>query len=134
MVMAAVAVSGGCTRGPAAPGPVYMAELQQSRTLDVQVFRTAKHVEMTNTTAMTIGACRVWLNGRYSHSIDGFAAGQSVKLPLKGFVDEHGDVFRGGGFFATEIPEKLVLAQIETVGEGGGSVLLGLVVVKSEAD
>lgn len=122
----------GCAGTPPAPGPLYPAQVRQSRTLDVQVFRSAKHVEMTNTTATSYGVSRVWLNGRYSFPIDGFAAGQSLKLPLKGFVDEHGDVFRGGGFFATEIPERLVLAQLETLGESGDLVLLGFVVVKSE--
>jgi len=122
----------GCASGPAAPGPLYPVELRQTRTLDVQVFRSAKHVQFTNTTAEPFGESRVWLNARYSTDISGAAPGESITLPLDSFVDEHGDIFRGGGFFATEIPERLVLAQLETLDENRRLVMLGLVVVKGE--
>ncbi len=131
---AAAAITGvfGCASGPASPGPEYPDELRQSRTLDVQVFRSARHVQFTNTTAERFGESRIWLNARYSRDIESLAPGQSVEFPLESFVDEHGDVFRGGGFFATEIPERLVLAQLETLNDERTLVLLGLVVVKSE--
>lgn len=128
----AAAVADGCASGPATPGPVYPRDMRQSRTLDVQVFRQTKHMELTNTTAVSYGPSRLWLNGRYSRPIDGFAAGQSLTVPLDDFVDNLGDTFRGGGFFATETPERLVLVQLETKSPDGTPVLLGLVVVKSE--
>lgn len=124
----------GCAATSGTPGPLYPAELRQSETLNIQVFRSSQHVEFTNTTARSFGPSRLWLNARFSRPIDGVAAGESLRLPLKGFTDEHGDIFRGGGFFATEIPERLVLAQLELPGADGKPVLLGLVVVKGEDD
>ena len=132
MLLLATALFGGCSSGPATPGPLYPRDLRQSETLNIQVFRTTKHVEMTNTTARSFGPSRLWLNARYSHPVESFAAGASLKYPLEEFVDELGDIFRGGGFFATEIPERLVLTQLEVPGPEGKPVLLGFIVVKGE--
>lgn len=122
----------GCAATSGPPGPLYPADLRQSETLNVQVFRFTKHVELTNTTARSFGPSRLWLNARFSRTLDPLAAGESLRLPLQDFTDEHGDVFRGGGFFAREIPERLVLAQLELPGADGKPVMLGLVVVKGE--
>lgn len=118
------------------PNPVSYARpypaMKQSQTLNIQVFRTTKHLEITNTTARAFGPSTLWLNARFSRPIDGLGVGQSLRLPLDEFRDEYSDVFRGGGFFSTEAPERLVLAQIETVNADAKPDLVGLIVVKGQ--
>ena len=64
----------------------------------------------------------------YSRHIEGMEPGQTLRFRLREFEDQHGQAFRAGGFFATREPERMVLAELETV-EGAGPVLLRLVVV-----
>lgn len=97
--------------------------------LDIQVFRHETRIEFTNTTARSIPAGTMWLNRRFSRPMSAIAVGQTFDLALDEFQDEFGEHFRGGGFFATREPEKMVQAQIETIGPDGKAVLLGLIVV-----
>lgn len=124
---------GGCSTVPdeSLAGPPYPSGISQGRTLDVQVFREGPEIRFTNTTARPLGPGRLWLNGWYSREIPEIAVGESVKYQLKEFRDQYGAAFKGGGFFAARNPETLVLAQVQPA-EGGE--LLGLVVVKGEAD
>lgn len=118
------------------PAPVVYARpyptIRPSPAINIQVFRSTKHLELTNTTARAFGPSTLWLNARYSRPIDGLGVGESLRLPLDEFRDEYSDAFRGGGFFATEAPERLVLTQIEAAGSDGKLELVGLVVVKGE--
>lgn len=95
--------------------------LQQAEVLNIQVFRNVTDLELTNTTARSFGPSVLWINERFSYPIDGLAVGESLDLPLRNFIDEFGDPFRAGGFFATRDPDPLVLAQLESEG-----VLFGL--------
>ena len=134
VVMIAIATIwlGGCagSAGPIVENERYPQHLRQTQTLDVQVFREGPKIWMTNTSARSFGPVRMWVNEWYSRVLeDGFAIGQTLEMSLYDFEDVYGDSFRGGGFFATERPEKLVLAQLET--EDG---LLGLVVVNEDEE
>jgi hypothetical protein len=96
--------------------------------LDVQVIRRGPTIGITNTTARAFGPCRLWLNGRYALDLDdGLPVGATRKLKLSDFKDEFSESFRGGGFFATEDPDRLALAELETGGE-----MLGLIVVSRD--
>lgn len=112
-------------------GRAYPLEMARGPTLDIQVFRRTTEIELTNTTARAFGPSTLWLNARFSRQIGGLSVGERLRLPLRDFHDQWGDTFRSGGFFATELPETLALAEIETAGSGGGAerVVLGLVVV-----
>ncbi len=99
--------------------------LAQAEVLNIQVFRNVTDLELTNTTARSFGPSVIWVNERYSRPIDGLAIGESVDLPLRQFVDEYGDPFRAGGFFATRDPDALVLAQLESDGVLYGLLLGG---------
>lgn len=105
-------------------GPTYPGT-QQTRVLDVQVFRDETQIRFTNTSARTFGPCRMWLNQWYSRELDGLAAAETVTLNLGEFRDRYGAPFRAGGFFATERPDRLVLAQIEENNEIVGLVVVG---------
>lgn len=116
---------GGCGGTPAiVEGDKYPLDIKHGPTLDIQVIRHETEIQMTNTSGRSFGPCRMWLNGRFSHDLKGFGVGQSMTLPLGDFKDQYGEVFKAGGFFATERAEKLALAEIEIDGQ-----MLGLIVV-----
>jgi hypothetical protein len=131
----------GCSAGPQPVTSlrVYPKDAVQTSVIDIQAFRSSKHIELTNTSGRAIGPSILWLNAQYCRAIDGIPVGQSLKLPLIEFRDEFNDAFRGGGFFAPERPERLVLAQIETPGpdalaQGQKPEFIGLVVVGGEGE
>lgn len=106
-------------------GPIYPSNKRQTRSLDIQVFRNDTEISFTNTTAHVIPAGTMWINAWYSAPIDAVGIGETVTLSLFDFKDQFGETFRAGGFFATERPTKLVLAQIEMENELVGLVVIG---------
>lgn len=116
LALVAATIAAGCSSGPT-PVPYareYPKNVRQDGSIDIQVFRDTKTIELTNTSGQTFGPSTIWLNARFCRPIDGFAVGQTLKLPLAEFRDQWQDPFRGGGFFAIDTPDRLVLAQIET--------------------
>lgn len=134
MLASCALVLGACSTSgsPGAGGEPrsYPFELRQERTLDIQVFLNPSTIEFTNTTATAFGPSRVWLNQRYGRDIDALGVGETLVLDLETFRDRFGDPFPSGGFFATDLPERLVLAQLETTVGGSSSILLGMVAVE----
>ncbi len=112
-------------------GVLYPSGKEQLATADVQVTRDVTTIEMTNTSARSFERGRLWLNSYFSREIDGFGVGETLRLDLYDFVDEYGERFRAGGFFATDPPEDLVLVQYE---EAGSTGLIGFVVVRGEGE
>ena len=129
---------GGCQlfteQAQGVPGPPYPEVVEQGEVFDIQVFRDVTALRFTNTTTMDFGPSVVWLNKRYSLPIPGLASGQTAELDLREFVDQFGETFRAGGFFAQRDPAPVVLAQLETAGADGEPVLYGLIVVENELD
>lgn len=125
----AAAWMAGCRSGPTqiVEGEAYPERVERGPTLNIQVFRRETELEFTNTTAEPIPPCRMWLNAWYSREIDGLGVGETLRLPLREFKDQYGDSFRGGGFFAPELPERLALAELQI-----GERMMGLVVVGGE--
>lgn len=117
---------GGCaaTADPNLAGPEYPAAAMQTRQLDVQVFREDTTVRFTNTSAIPLGPGRLWLNQWYSRDLPEIAVGETVDYSLSEFRDRYGESFRGGGFWASDKPELLAKAQVETAAD-----LVGLIVV-----
>jgi hypothetical protein len=107
----------------------YPRGVAQGPTLDIQVVRHATTLEMTNTTARTLGPSTIWLNRWHSRPIGGLAPGENLSIPLKEFVDRYGEPFRGGGFWAIQRPDRLGVVEIQTAGPDGADTMLGLVVV-----
>ncbi len=110
-------------------GRAYPAKLATGPTLDIQVVRKSTRIEFTNTTARAFGPFTLWLNARFAKTFDGLGVGETRDVALRDFKDQWGDAFHAGGFFATELSERLAKAEIEP---NGGSELLGLVVVRGE--
>jgi hypothetical protein len=113
--------------------PTYPVDLRQSVVLDIQVVRDDTHITLTNTTARSIGKSLMWINGWYSREIDGLGVGQTLRLNLYDFKDPFGTQFSAGGFFATQRPDRVVLAQLEPLNVEPRE-LLGLVVVGRSED
>lgn len=129
LIAIALLQAAGCAEPRIGSGPVYPAAGRRTETLDIHVIRRGTRIELTNTTARAFGPGTLWLNGYWGRRIDGLAVGQTLDLPLDEFRDEYGGAFRGGGFFAREKPDRIVLAELEH-----GGVLLGLVVVQGEGE
>jgi hypothetical protein len=127
----AILTLAGCA-STAQPGPRYPAGAPRGEVADIQVLRDGTTIRMTNTTARAFGPSVLWLNQRYSRPIEGFAVGQTLELELTDFVDEHGDRYRAGGFFAAEPPKRLYLAQLHTPAEGQGQRMVGLIVIRGD--
>ncbi len=127
LLLAALALSGagGCAgQGELIEGADYPHQLKQVRTMDIQVTRDETEISLTNTTAAPIPPGKLWINAWYVRDFPGLGVGESITLNLRDFHDRYADQFRAGGFWASDRPDKLALAQIET-----GNELLGLIVV-----
>lgn len=117
--------AGGCKAGARmGAGPAYPTTKTQAAVVDAQVRRDQAVISVTNTSARSFPESMLWLNAQFGHRIPALDPGECVTLDLSAFKNEYGESFRAGGFFATERPEALVLAQIELEEE-----LVGLIVV-----
>ncbi len=118
----------------AEPGPVYPEDAPMASVLDVQVFRDVTTLRFTNSTTSDLPESTMWLNKRYSAPMPAVASGETIELDLRGFVDEFGDTYKAGGFFAQREPAPVVLAQIAVPDDNGNPLLYGLVVVQNKYD
>lgn len=115
------------------PGPAYPETMPRGRSADIQVFREVTRLRLTNTTAEAFGPGRLWLNQSFSTPVEALNPGDSWDLSLLDFVDEFGDVYRAGGFFAQRDPAAVVLVEIET-GQSDQRELVSFVVVENKFD
>lgn len=118
VVMALAGCRGGAGIDYARPMP---ESLERGEVLNIQAFRNVTRLELTNTTSRSFEGGTIWINQRFSRPVGSLGVGESLDLSLREFVDEHGDTFRAGGFFATRDPLPVVLAELESEG-----VLYGL--------
>ena len=112
----------------------YPADLPRAETADIQLFRDGTAIEIVNATPVSYEAFNLWINQRFVRSVASLPAGSSRALSLWDFRDERGEVIRAGGFFRTQEPTPVVLAEIETTNEAGEPVLIGLITIPSELD
>ena len=94
-------------------GPEYPFGEHTTSTAQIQVFRDGTMISIVNSTASAWGPSRMWLNQRFSRSIDGLAAGQTLDLDLYSFWDEDGESYPGGGFLSTRPSMPVRLIEIE---------------------
>lgn len=114
----------------AEPGPAYPEQMERGEVYDIQVIRDVAELRFTNATPVEFGASTVWLNKRYSHPISGIAPGETVTMDLRLFVDQWGETFRAGGFYAQRDPAPVVLVELETSGDER-EVMHGFVIVEN---
>ncbi|MBL4591049.1 MAG: hypothetical protein JKY96_03725 [Phycisphaerales bacterium] len=112
------------------PGPAYPETIARGQVFDVQVFRDVDQLIFTNTTPVGFGPSVVWLNKRFSSPIASIAAGETITMDLHFFVDQWGETYRTGGFFAQRDPAPVVLVELETA-ENQRPVMHGFVIVEN---
>ncbi len=112
------------------PGPAYPEDIDRGQVFDIQVFRDVDQLTFTNSTPHEFGPSVIWLNKRFSSPIDSIAPGETVTMDMHFFVDQWGETYRTGGFFAQRDPAAVVLVELETV-ENQSRVLHGFVIVEN---
>jgi hypothetical protein len=109
--------SAACTTSPGA--------LHEANSIGIQVFRKGPSIEIVNSTARSFQDFDLWINQRYVRHVAALQPGQTLRLSLWDFYDVRGDRFSAGGFWRTEPPMPLALAEIQ---EGEDQPLIGLLV------
>ena len=100
-------------------GPAYPFDLHTGVTEDIQVFRDVTDITVVNATATAWGPSQVWINQRFSRSIKGLAAGQTLVLDLNSFWDEDGESYPAGGFLSSRPSMPVRLIEIEPMNDTG---------------
>ena len=118
----------GCAAGPVDYARPYPEDKQPAQAVNIQVFRREDHLSLTNTSPYDFGPSTLWVNAAFSRPINALRIGQTLDLSLHEFRNEHSEPFRAGGFFATDLPSVLVLAEIES-----NDRLYGMIVVEDQA-
>lgn len=124
--------AGGCVaRGEReiADNRPYPMELRQDGSIDIQVIQKDTTLELTNTTTQRLEGGTLWLNQRFAHDVEALAPGEQREYELDSFLDQFGDYFRPGGFWALRTPDRIMLAQWEERVPGQAPKLIGLVTV-----
>jgi hypothetical protein len=111
---------------PALATRPYPHDLHRPEALDIQVFREGPHIEIVNATARSFYDFDLWINQRYVRRLEALRAGDTVRVSLWGFYDVRGDRFSAGGFWRTEPPTPLRLAEIQP---GENEPMIGMVVI-----
>lgn len=123
LILAFAGVCSCASSSPSGDWPGYPGHAQDA-VVNVQAFRDGPTLSFTNTSGRTLGPGLLWINAAYSTPIEAVEAGGQTSVSLNACRNEFGQPFRGGGFFATERPDDVVLAQIQE--EQGG--MIGLIV------
>lgn len=127
-----VVAAGGCaSRGSReiADNRPYPMELRQQGSIDIQVIQKDTTLELTNTTTRTLEGGTLWLNQRFARDVETLAPGDKREYDLDSFLDQFGDYFRPGGFWATRTPDRIAQAQWEERVPGQPPRLVGLIAV-----
>jgi len=107
----------------------YPMELRQNGSLDIQVIQKDTTLELTNTTTQRLEGGTMWLNQRFARDVEALAPGDKREYDLDSFIDQFGDYFRPGGFWAAYTPDRIYLAQWEERVPGQAPKLIGLISV-----
>lgn len=105
-------------------GREYPAAIENRSIVDIQVRRDETEITLTNTSSRSFGPGTMWINGAFGRELDGFAIAQTLTLDLRQFRNEFNEPFRAGGFFATQRPDELIVAELEI-----GDEMIGLIVI-----
>ena len=134
MVLLLVLASGvlGCQQvryDPARATRPYPYHLHQANSIDIQVFRDKKWMEIVNSTPRSYHNVDLWINQRYVSPLDVLPAGKTVRLSLLEFYDERGEGVSAGGLLRTREPTPVRLVEMQL---GEAEPLIGLITIRSE--
>jgi len=104
----------------------YPHQLHSTGTEPIQVIRDQEHITIVNSTAHSFGSSNLWINQQYTQPLPPIPAGSTLRVNLWDCYDDLGDQFNAGGFWRTDEPTQLVLAQLQL---GDEQPLVGLLVI-----
>ena len=119
----------GCQSPPPDVSKVTMSyphQLHSTGTEPIQVIRDQEHITIVNSTAHSFGSSNLWINQQYTQPLPPIPAGSTLRVNLWDCYDDLGDQFNAGGFWRTDEPTQLVLAQLQL---GDEQPLVGLLVI-----
>ena len=114
---------------PALASIPYPMMLHTSNSVPIQVTRDGETIEIVNSTATDYKSGKLWINQRYSTQIPALRAGSTVHINLWSLRDVYGQQLNAGGFWRTDRPTPLVIAELQT---GEDSPLVGLIVIRED--
>lgn len=91
----------------------YPYEAPALEAAEIQIFRDGPKITVASHTVKSFEDFDLWLNERFVRHIDRLEAGDLLELRLNEFINEHGEPFKGGGFFGASEPDPIVKAEIE---------------------
>jgi len=97
--------------------------------MPIQVVRNQEHIKIVNSTASDFNSPILWINQQYTQQIPSMPAGSTVRVNLWNCYDSLGDQFNAGGFWRTDEPTQLVIAELQL---GETQPLVGLLVIGEE--
>jgi len=114
---------------PALATQPYPMELHFAGSVDIQVIHTNEFLEIVNSTADDYSNATIWINQRFSGSLEPLPAGSTLRLNLWSLRDSFGEQFNAGGIWRTDEPTTVVIAELQI---GTDTPLIGLIVIGQE--
>jgi hypothetical protein len=97
--------------------------------LPIQVVRDQEFATIVNSTANDFEQTTLWVNQQYTQPIPPMQAGSTIKVNLWNCYDSLGEQFNAGGFWRTDEPTALVIAELQV---SDSQPLVGLLVIGEE--
>ena len=114
---------------PSLATPAYPMELHSATSVPIQVMRHEEILEIVNSTATDYNNAVLWINQRFSAPLQPLLAGSTIQFNLWNLYDPYGEQLNAGGFWRTDRPTSVVIAELQT---SENAPLVGLVVVNEE--
>lgn len=107
----------------------YPFDLHTATSLQIQVMRDEEFLIIVNSTANEFDHTNLWINQQYTQPIPPIPAGATLRVNLWDCYDLLGDQFNAGGFWRTDEPTALVIAELQL---SESQPLVGLLVIGVE--
>ena len=107
----------------------YPFDLHTTNSISIQVIRDQEYVKIVNSTANDFPNSMLWINQQYNQSLPPMQAGSTIRVNLWNCYDSLGAQFNAGGFWRTDEPTTLVIAELQ---QGDTQPLVGLLVIGEE--
>ena len=104
----------------------YPLALHTANAIPIQVVRDQEFITIVNSTATDFNNAVLWINQQYTQPLPPMPAGSTIRINLWHCYDALGEQFNAGGFWRTDEPTQLVMAELQS---GEFQPLVGLIVI-----
>ena len=104
----------------------YPFALHSVHSVPIQVARDQEFITIVNSTATDFNNAVLWINQQYTQPLPPMSAGSTIRINLWHCYDALGEQFNAGGFWRTDEPTRLVMAELQS---GEFQPLVGLIVI-----